>query len=180
MIQSSQLYTLSDLQELRAVWQLAGEVVVFTNGVFDLLHYGHLQYLTAARGLGDRLIVGLNSDTSTRRYKGLLRPLVAEAERGALLAALRPVDAVVLFNERTAEELIAALRPDIYVKGGDYGLPTATHNPIGGKPLPEANVVLGYGGRVELIPYLPGHSTTELIALIKERYATSAASPGAI
>ncbi len=98
-----------------------------------------------------------NSDASTRRNKGPLRPLVAEAERGALLAALRPVDAVVLFDTSTAEELIAALRPDIYVKGGDYSL-SAAQPSGGGKPLPEADVVHGYGGRVEIITYLPGHS----------------------
>jgi rfaE bifunctional protein nucleotidyltransferase chain/domain len=167
---------LPDLLARCAIWRDAGERIVFTNGVFDLLHYGHLQYLMAARALGDHLIVGLNSDRSTRGNKGPLRPLVHEAERGALLAALRPVDGVVLFDEPTAEQLVTALRPDVYVKGGDYSISAAGELPPGSKPLPEAEIVRGYGGRIELIPYLPGHSTTELIALIMERFV--AASDG--
>lgn len=149
---------------LRAEWQAAGKIVVCTNGVFDLLHYGHLQYLDAARALGDVLVVGLNSDASTRRYKGPNRPLVPQDERTALLLALEPVDQVVIFDEPTAEGLVAALRPQIYCKGADYA-------PEHARALPEAAVVHAYGGQVQLIPYLPGHSTSELIRVIRERYA---------
>jgi rfaE bifunctional protein nucleotidyltransferase chain/domain len=152
------------LLRLRVEWHAAGKVVVCTNGVFDLLHYGHLHYLDAARALGDVLVVGLNSDASTRRYKGPSRPLVPQEERAALLLALEPVDQVVIFDEPTAERLVAELRPEIYCKGGDYA-------PEHAKSLPEAAVVHAYGGQVRLIPYLEGHSTSELIRLIRERYA---------
>ncbi len=156
---------LPELLALRAGWRAARHTVVFTNGVFDLLHYGHLQYLRAARALGDVLVVGLNSDSSTRRYKGPQRPLVPEQERAALLLALEPVDQVVIFDEPTAEQLVDALQPEIYCKGGDYGDASGW-----AKPLPEATVVARYGGRVKLIPYLPGHSTSDLIQLIRTRY----------
>ena len=158
---------LEELLRLRREWRESGKIVVCTNGVFDLLHFGHLDYLTAARALGDILVVGLNSDSSTRRYKGPLRPLVPEHERAALLLALEPADYVTIFDEPTAERLVEALRPDIYCKGGDYGS-------AGGlaKPLPEAAIAERYGGRVELIPYLPGHSTTDLILRIVERYGS--------
>ena len=155
--------SLPTLVALRQEWRAEGKTVVCTNGVFDLLHYGHLQYLEAARALGDVLVLGLNSDASTRRYKGPLRPLVPEHERAALVLALEPVDYVVIFEEPTAERLVEQLRPDIYCKGGDYAAG-------GAKPLPEAAVVERYGGRVELIAYLPGHSTSELIDLIRARY----------
>jgi D-glycero-beta-D-manno-heptose 1-phosphate adenylyltransferase len=155
---------LPTLIELRRRWHADGKTVVCTNGVFDLLHFGHLRYLDAARALGDLLVVGLNSDRSTRRYKGPSRPLVPEDERAALLLALECVDYVTIFDDPTAERLVAELRPDIYCKGGDYGGGA-------GKHLPEAAVVASYGGQVHLIPYLPGHSTTDLIRLIRERYA---------
>ena len=154
---------LAELLELRAAWRVAGLRVVCTNGVFDLLHYGHLTYLEAARALGDVLVIGLNSDRSTRAYKGPLRPLVPEHERAALLLALQPVDYVVIFDDETAEQLVEHLQPDVYCKGGDYG-------GASGKVLPEARVVERYGGQVELIPYLPGHSTSELIERIRTRY----------
>jgi rfaE bifunctional protein nucleotidyltransferase chain/domain len=145
--------------------QLAGERAVFTNGCFDLLHLGHVRYLQEARALGDFLVLGLNSDESTCMLKGPGRPLVPEEERAALLAALTSVDYVTIFPERTANQLLEALRPAVYVKGGDYA------GAQGGEPdtdrLPEAKVVLAYGGIVRLIPYLPDHSTTELIAKIK-------------
>ena len=158
---------LPDLLALRARWRDAGDTVVCTNGVFDLLHYGHLQYLRAARSLGSILVVGLNSDRSTRRLKGPRRPLVPEQERAALLLALEPVDQVIIFDEPTAERLVDELRPEIYCKGGDYGGATGLT-----KALPEAAIVERYGGRVELIPYLPGHSTSELIDLIRTRYGS--------
>lgn len=157
--------SLPELVARRHLWRDEGRTVVFTNGVFDLLHFGHLQYLDAARRLGDILVVGLNNDSSTRRYKGPLRPLVPEAERAALLLALEPVDYLIIFEEPTAERLVGELQPEIYCKGGDYG-----NNASFSKPLPEAAVVAAYGGRVQLIPYLPGHSTSDLIELIRARY----------
>lgn len=156
--------SLPALVALRQEWHSEGKTVVCTNGVFDLLHYGHLQYLEAARALGDVLVLGLNSDASTRRYKGPLRPLMPEHERAALLLALEPVDYLVIFDEPTAEALVEQLRPDIYCKGGDYS--------ASAKPLPEAAIVERYGGRVELITYLPGHSTSDLIQLIRTRYGS--------
>lgn len=137
----------------------AGRAVVFTNGCFDLLHRGHVDYLQRARALGDALAVGLNGDASVRLLKGPGRPILPEADRAAVLAALRAVDAVVIFQEPTAEALAAALRPAIYVKGGDWG--DAARVP------PEAAVVLGDGGRVQYIPYLPGRSTSEIVAQIR-------------
>jgi rfaE bifunctional protein nucleotidyltransferase chain/domain len=137
----------------------AGRAVVFTNGCFDLLHRGHVDYLQRARALGDALAVGLNGDASVRLLKGPGRPILPEADRAAVLAALRAVDAVVIFQEPTAEALVAALRPAIYVKGGDWG--AATRTP------PEAAVALAYGGRVQYIPYLPGRSTSEIVAQIR-------------
>lgn len=166
--------TLETLLAERQQWRSQRRTVVFTNGIFDLLHLGHVQYLAQARALGDVLVIGLNSDASTRQLKGPKRPLIGEDERAALLLSLRAVDAVTIFAEPTAEQLVAALQPDIYVKGGDYSLqPTTQAGPTAtaGKALPEARIVQGYGGRVELIPYLPGHSTTELIERIVQRYA---------
>lgn len=136
----------------------AGRTVVFTNGHFDLLHVGHARYLQAARALGDALIVGLNSDASTRaRKQG--RPIVPQDERAELVAALGCVDAVVIFDDLTANALVAALRPDIYAKGGDW------NRPDGPRP-PEAEIVAGYGGRVVFLPFIPERSTTALIERI--------------
>lgn len=134
-----------------------GGRLVFTNGHFDLLHVGHLDYLEQARALGDALFVGLNGDASTTRLKGPGRPIVPAVERARLLAALQPVTAVLVFEDDTAHALIEALRPDVYVKGGDY----ATRH------LPEREAVEACGGRVVLIDYLPGHSTSALIARIR-------------
>ena len=134
-----------------------GATIVFTNGCFDILHAGHVRYLTAAAELGDFLIIGLNSDASVRRLKGEGRPIVSEADRAEVLEALRAVDIVTIFDEPTAEELIRLVRPDVYVKGGDYSL----------DKLPEAKIVQELGGRVELIPFVEGHSTTNVIERIK-------------
>jgi D-beta-D-heptose 7-phosphate kinase/D-beta-D-heptose 1-phosphate adenosyltransferase len=145
--------------------QAAGERGVFTNGCFDLLHLGHVRYLQNARSLGDFLILALNSDEGVRLLKGSGRPLVPEDERAEILAALTCIDYVTIFNEPTAGPLVALLQPSIYVKGGDYaGL---DGNIPDTNRLPEAKVVQEYGGIVRLIPYLPYHSTTELIAAIK-------------
>lgn len=149
--------TLAEASQQRASLRLAGKRLVFTNGHFDLLHVGHLDYLEKARALGDALYLGLNGDLSTTRLKGQGRPLVPAMERARLLLALRPVDAVIIFEEDTAAGLITTLQPDVYVKGGDYA-----H-----KPLPERPTVEAYGGQVALIDYLPNHSTSALIARIK-------------
>ncbi|MBI1259243.1 MAG: adenylyltransferase/cytidyltransferase family protein [Chloroflexi bacterium] len=131
--------------------------LVFTNGHFDLLHVGHLDYLEKARALGDALYVGINGDPSSERLKGDGRPIVPALERARLVAALVPVNAVIIFEDDTANAILTALQPDIYVKGGDYRA----------KPLPERETVQAYGGKVVLIDYLPGHSTSALIARIK-------------
>jgi rfaE bifunctional protein nucleotidyltransferase chain/domain len=136
---------------------------VFTNGHFDLLHVGHLDYLEQARALGAALIVGINGDESTFRLKGLGRPLTPALERARLLEALRPVTQAVIFDEDTAASVIKVLRPPIYVKGGDYAPDSSGFEP----PLPERAAVEAYGGRVLLIPYLPGHATSDIIRRIR-------------
>ena len=152
-----ELLTLEEAQALRETLRREGKTLVFTNGHFDLLHAGHLEYLEQARALGDALFVAVNGDASTRRLKGEGRPLVPEGQRARLLAALAPVSAVMIFEADTADELLRALQPEIYVKGGDYAE----------KPLPERATVEAYGGRVELIEFLAGHSTTRLISRIR-------------
>ena len=131
--------------------------VVFTNGVFDLLHVGHIDLLTAARALGDRLIVALNSDASVRRLKGAARPVRSEAERAYVVAALEAVDAVTVFEQDTPLEIVVALRPDVLVKGGDYSLDTI----VGRKE------VESWGGRVQVVPLTPGQSTTRIIEALR-------------
>ena len=138
-------------------WKSSNLKVVFTNGCFDLLHYGHLHYLAAARDLGDRLVVGLNSADSVRRLKGAHRPLNDELTRQHLLAALAFVDAVVVFEEDTPIELIKRIKPQILVKGGDYAL----HQIVG------ADIVLKNGGQVLSLPFIDGYSTTQLEQKIK-------------
>jgi D-beta-D-heptose 7-phosphate kinase/D-beta-D-heptose 1-phosphate adenosyltransferase len=132
--------------------------VVFTNGCFDLLHRGHVSYLNAARELGDVLVVGVNTDSSVRRLaKGAGRPLVQEKDRAYVLASLACVDAVTLFDEDTPLALVSALLPDVLVKGGDY----AAGDVVGRREVEAA------GGRVELIPFVEGYSTTALIQRIR-------------
>lgn len=157
MMEKWRPHTLDEARQLRERLRQAGKTVVFTNGHFDLLHVGHLDYLQKARRLGDALIIGVNGDQSTRRLKGQGRPFVPALERARLLARLRCVDAVLVFDADTADETLRALQPDIYAKGGDYA-----H-----KPLPERATVEAFGGRVELIDFLPGHSTSALIAKIR-------------
>ena len=146
--------------------QAHGERGVFTNGCFDLVHLGHVRYLQEARSLGDFLILALNSDESTRQLKGPGRPLVPERERAEILAALRCIDYVTIFSDATASNLVGLLQPAVYVKGGDYA--GAQGNTPDMNRLPEAKVVQAYGGEVRLIPYIANHSTTELIAKIKQ------------
>jgi rfaE bifunctional protein nucleotidyltransferase chain/domain len=135
-----------------------GDVVVFTNGCFDILHRGHVAYLCAARALGDRLVVGLNTDASVQRLKGPDRPIFAEVDRAYVVAGLACVDAVTLFDEDTPAELIRALLPDVLVKGGDYAA-----NDVVGRDVVEAN-----GGRLVLVPLVPGQSTTTILERIRE------------
>ena len=137
--------------------QSAGKKVVFTNGCFDILHLGHIDYLEKARSLGDALIVGLNSDDSVRRLKGSERPVNSEHARARLLAALSFVDAVCLFKEDTPGELIETILPDILVKGGDYTIETI----VG------AETVIQNGGKVETITLVDGFSTTGIIEKLK-------------
>ncbi len=157
--------TCDALPGLAAAARRAGRRVVFTNGLFDLLHVGHLRSLCAARALGDLLVVGLNDDDSARRLKGPTRPLIPAVERAELIAALAPVDYAVIFAGDTAHEPLALLRPAIYVKGGDYAVPGGV-----GTPLPEAGAVVAFGGEVRLIPLVPGRSTSGLIAQIVARH----------
>jgi D-glycero-beta-D-manno-heptose 1-phosphate adenylyltransferase len=142
-----------------AAWRDAGDTIVVTNGCFDLLHVGHVRYLTAARALGARLVVALNDDGSTRVLKGAGRPFIPLAERAELLYALRAVDVVVPFGESTAVAVVRALRPDIYVKGGDYD--DRDRRP------PEADAAVACGARVVFLPYAQGHSTSALIARVR-------------
>lgn len=135
------------------------DVVVFTNGVFDLIHPGHVDVLHAARSEGDALIVGVNSDASVRRVKGDGRPVRGEAERALVLAALESVDAVVIFEEDTPLELIRALHPDVLVKGGDY-----TPETVVGRTEVEA-----LGGRVVIVPLTKGQSTTSIIEKLRDQ-----------
>ena len=148
--------------------QQAGERGVFTNGCFDLLHLGHVRYLQEARALGDFLILGLNSDESVRLLKGPGRPLMPEVERAEILAALTCIDYVTIFGEPTANSLVERLRQAIYTKGGDYALADGALGAPDTSRLPEAGVVMAYGGAVRLISYVPHHSTSELIASIKQ------------
>jgi len=135
----------------------AGKRIVFTNGCFDLLHPGHIVYLREARALGDALIVGVNDDASVRRLKGAARPINPIADRALMLSALRAVDLVLPFSEDTPIRLIEALRPDVLVKGGDYTPDTM----VG------ADVVREAGGRVVVVPFVDGYSTTGLIERIR-------------
>ena len=166
---TEKITTLETFLPLREELRRRGQTLVLTNGHFDLLHVGHVRLLRAARALGDVLVVGVNDDASTRALKGPLRPLVPLAERMELLASLEAVDYVLPFSETTAERLVAALQPEVYVKGGDWTLET----------LPEAPAVRAYGGRIELVEPTPGRSTSQLIETILQRYAptTSQSSP---
>ena len=153
--------SLADLQRRLNRERAMGRKIVFTNGCFDLIHVGHIQYLQQARRLGDLLVIGLNDDGSVRRLKGPGRPLIGGRQRAELLGALACVDFVVFFAEDTPLKLIEAVRPDILVKGGDYG-----PDQVVGK-----DAVESYGGRVEVLPYVEGFSTTQIVETIVERYA---------
>jgi len=138
----------------------AGKRLVVTNGCFDLLHLGHVTYLQQARNLGDALLVGLNGDHSVQQLKGPSRPLNQEADRAGVLAALESVTAVCIFTDKTAIHFLGRARPDIYVKGGDYTVDTINQE--------ERRLVEGGGGKVVILPFLPGRSTTTLLKKLAE------------
>lgn len=156
---SDKIITLPQLFPLLAEAKAQGRRVVLTNGVFDILHIGHVRYLAAAKSLGDILVVGVNSDSSAAGLKGAGRPVIPQDERAELLAALEVVDWVVIFDADTAQELVAAIKPQVYVKGRDYTL----------ESLPETEAVTRYGGEVRILPLTPGVSTTALLRRIAQR-----------
>ena len=142
----------------RATQRAQGRKLVVTNGCFDLLHLGHVTYLETARNLGDVLLIGLNSDSAVNQLKGPGRPVNVEGDRAAVLAALESVSGVCLFHESTATRFLAHAQPDIYVKGGDYTLDTINQE--------ERRTVERLGGRIVIIPFVPGKSTTALLKKI--------------
>jgi D-glycero-beta-D-manno-heptose 1-phosphate adenylyltransferase len=149
--------TVAEAKEVIKGWKANLEKVVFTNGCFDLLHLGHVDYLEKARALGNRLVIGLNTDDSVSRFKGPERPLQDQNSRARILAALQFVDLVVFFNEDTPLNLISELLPNVLVKGSDY----LAENIVG------AEVVKRNGGKVETIDFVPGYSTTRIVEKIK-------------
>ena len=153
----SKILSFSALEFQLKKWRTANEKIVFTNGCFDLLHFGHVDYLAKARDLGDRLVVGLNSDASIKRIKGSSRPIKDEQSRAALLAGMAYVDAVVLFDEETPLSLISMVLPDLLVKGGDYTI----------KDIVGHEIVLNNKGRVCTIDFVEGYSSSVLIEKIK-------------
>lgn len=154
------VYRLQELVDQRATWKQENKSVVFTNGVFDILHRGHIEYLSQAKSMGDILIVGMNSDSSVKRIKGELRPIVEEQDRAYVLAQLKCVDAVLLFEEDTPLNIISAILPDILVKGADY-----TVDAIVGKDVVEQS-----GGVVKTIPFVAEKSTSSIIETIVSRF----------
>jgi rfaE bifunctional protein nucleotidyltransferase chain/domain len=146
------------LPEWRAAMRASGRKLVVTNGCFDILHLGHVIYLETARNFGDALLVGVNGDDAARQLKGAGRPVNSENDRAAVLAALASVDGVCVFADKTAIKFLSAARPDIYVKGGDYTLETLNQD--------ERRAVEQAGGKIVIIPFVPGKSTTALLEKI--------------
>jgi rfaE bifunctional protein nucleotidyltransferase chain/domain len=146
------------LPEWRAALRARGSKLVVTNGCFDILHLGHVTYLENARNFGDALLIGVNSDAATRQLKGAGRPVNSETDRASVLAALQSVDGVCIFTDKTATKFLAAAQPDIYVKGGDYTLETLNQD--------ERRAVESAGGKIVLVPFIPGKSTTSLLEKI--------------
>jgi D-glycero-beta-D-manno-heptose 1-phosphate adenylyltransferase len=142
----------------RAAWRAGGKKLVVTNGCFDILHLGHVIYLETARNFGDALLVGVNGDEATRQLKGSGRPVNVEADRATVLAALASVDGVCIFEEKAATKFLSSAKPDIYVKGGDYTLDTLNQD--------ERRAVESAGGKIVIIPFVPGKSTTALLEKI--------------
>ena len=155
---NSKIFLLDDLKNQVNAWKQAEEDVVFTNGCFDIIHRGHIEVLAQTADLGDKLIIGLNSDTSIQKLKGKNRPIIEEQSRAILLASLEFVDAVVIFSEDTPLKLISALLPDVLAKGGDYEIET-----IVGHEIVQQN-----GGKVKLVPFVDGFSSTTIIDKIKK------------
>ncbi len=153
----SKIKTLPALKKILATLRKQNKRIVFTNGCFDLLHRGHVEYLKKARQMGDLLVVALNSDASVRRLKGRRRPLTKQADRAAVLAALESVDFVTIFNEGTPFRVIREIRPDVLVKGADWD-----KNKVVGK-----DAVESYGGTVKLVKFLKGYSTTRILKKIR-------------
>ena len=154
----SKMYTLSDLKIQSDKWKENGDKVVFTNGCFDLVHRGHVEVLANTADLGDRLIIGLNSDSSIQELKGENRPIIDENSRAILLASLQFVDAIVLFSEETPRNLIETIVPNILAKGGDYKV----------REIVGHEVVLENGGEVILVPFIVGFSTSNIVDKIKK------------
>jgi rfaE bifunctional protein nucleotidyltransferase chain/domain len=148
---------IEELKHRLAQWRVKSDRIVFTNGCFDILHVGHLHTLKESIQLGDKLIVGLNSDASVNRLKGKERPIVNQLDRSEMLAALEMVDAVIIFEDDTPEGLIQMIKPDVLCKGGDWSI----ENIVGG------NFVKSYGGQVVSIPFVQGYSSSSLINKIK-------------
>ena len=157
MASEEKIVTRVQAEDLVTEWKSAGNKIVFTNGCFDILHMGHVDYLEKARNLGDKLIIGLNTDNSVSRFKGSERPIQDQHSRARVMAALSSVDAVVLFDEDNPLELISALLPDILVKGSDY----LAENIVG------ADVVKKNGGEVKTIDFVSGYSTSNIVKKIK-------------
>lgn len=155
----NKITVITSAKTLVETWQSEGKKVVFTNGVFDLLHIGHITYLSKAAELGDKLIIGLNADSSVKRIKGESRPINDQNSRAALLASFFFVDAVVIFEEDTPLNLISTLLPDVLIKGADYSI----ENIVGAKE------VLANGGEVKTITFVDGYSSTSIINRIKEK-----------
>jgi rfaE bifunctional protein nucleotidyltransferase chain/domain len=153
--------TQEELKEIIADIRSSGKKVVFTNGCFDIIHTGHVRYLKLAKGYGDALVVAVNSDESVRRIKGEKRPIMSQAERAEVLAALEMVDYVTVFEEEDPHRVIAELMPDVLVKGGDWDV-----DRIVGRDLVEEN-----GGKVYAVPYIQGSSTTGIVERILARYS---------
>jgi len=147
-----------DLPAWRKQFRATGKKLVVTNGCFDLLHLGHVTYLENARNYGDALLLGVNGDAGVRELKGPTRPVNSEADRAAVLAALESITGVCIFPEKTATNFLAAAQPDIYVKGGDYTLDTLNQD--------ERRAVESAGGKIVLVPFVPGKSTTSLLEKI--------------
>jgi rfaE bifunctional protein nucleotidyltransferase chain/domain len=146
------------LPEWRKQFCASGKKLVVTNGCFDILHLGHVTYLETARNFGDALLVGVNGDAATRELKGANRPVNSETDRAAVLAALQSVEGVCIFADKTATKFLAAAQPDIYVKGGDYTLETLNQD--------ERRAVESTGGKIVIVPFVPGKSTTSLLEKI--------------
>jgi D-glycero-beta-D-manno-heptose 1-phosphate adenylyltransferase len=157
---AAKIQTFAQIDETAQQWRQEGQKVIFTNGCFDILHYGHLHYLAAAHDLGDRLVVGLNSADSVRRLKGATRPINDEETRTHLLAALEYIDAVVVFEDDTPLDLIKIVKPDYLVKGGDW----RPEQIVG------SDIVLAQGGQVLSLPFVQGYSTTNIEQIILDRH----------